>query len=130
MIIIAIIVSILFYTISIIFTTIMILWISILSNLASSDSCSRRIRPRRRLYMIIIINFICVDIIPIILILILILQRPDGFCSGAPSSVSCCSRCWRRTLDPLSLSPPPAAAYNICRSDRDILLRLCLSGAV
>lgn len=106
MIIIAIIVSILFYTISIIFTTIMILWISILSNLASSDSCSRRIRPRRRLYMIIIINFICVDIIPIILILILILilQRPDGFCSGAPSSVSCCYRCWRRTLDHLILS--------------------------
>lgn len=100
MIIIAIIVSILFYTISIIFTTIMILWISILSNLASSDSCSRRIRPRRRLYMIIIINFICVDIIPIILIL----QRPDGFCSGAPSSVSCCYRRWRRTLDHLILS--------------------------
>lgn len=96
--IIIVIIVIIYIMFSIISTDIIILRNIILLNLA----CSRRIRPRRRLYMIIIINFICVDIIPIILILIL--QRPDGFCSGAPSSVFCCYRRWRRTLDHLILS--------------------------
>ena len=95
--IIIVIIVIIYIMFSIISTDIIILRNIILLNLACS---------RRRLYMIIIINFICVDIIPIILIRILIriLQRPDGFCSGASSSVFCCYRRWRRTLDHLILS--------------------------
>ncbi len=43
-----------------------------------------RIRARRRLYMLTIIPVIFVDIIPFTLIL----QRPNGFCSGALSASS------------------------------------------
>ena len=70
----------------IIHMAIMILSNIILINLASSDSCSRswRIWARQILYMLTIIPVIFVDIIPFTLIL----QRPNGFCSGALSASS------------------------------------------